>query len=242
MHSFYAFLFLLSLFTSALAQETTTADKQQMVDQITNEGLMGAMQTYDNRYEGVKGSPFLSEDWQTGSFELTDGTVYQNLPLRYDLLGNELWFRNQVKMTSIVPQDRLRKFSLESTTADEPLLFTKAKYFESLTDELDSDKIVQIVYDGDFTVVAVRYKAVKQADYQGGYSKNQTYDEIVDIAPKYFIIREGQEAERLKPKKKSIQKAFPEHAEQLVRYLNEQKLDLTEPSNLAQLFGVLSDE
>ena len=50
------------------SQENTPAVQDQIVNQIGKDGYAGAVQTYDTRYEGVKGTPFLSEKWQPGSF------------------------------------------------------------------------------------------------------------------------------------------------------------------------------
>jgi len=226
-------------FASVLAQDQTTADKQQIIDQVGEETLMSSVQTYDNRYEGVKGNPFLSDDWQMGSFELTDGSTYEKMPLRYDLLADELHFQNQMKVASVVPQERLKKFTLSGPISNEDLHFSKARYFESLDGEVKPNKLVQLVYDNDFRMVAVRFKVIKKADYEGGYSRNRTYDEITEVAPKYFLLKPGESAERIKPRKKSLLKAFPQQSQQLEGLLDAGQYDLADPNEMARLLNQL---
>lgn len=200
---------------------------------------MWSVQTYDNRYEGVKGNPFLSKDWQLGSFELTDGSTHEKLLLRYDLLSDELHFQNRMKVASVIPPERLRKFTLDGENAEIPLHFTKAKYFEALEGEVKPDKIVQLLFDQEFQLVAVRYKVVKKADYQGGYSRNKTYDEITEVAPKYYLIKPGDSAQKIKPKEKAFTKAFPQQAEALETLLDSNQYDLTDPNEVVMLLKQL---
>ena len=230
----------LASWTVALGQDQTSADKQQILDQVSQESLMGTVQTYDNRYEGVKGNPFLNEDWQVGAFVLTDGSTHENLPLRYDILSDELHFQNKMKIASVVPPDRLKKFTLRGEGAEEDWHFTKAKYFESLEGVLEADKILQLLYDNGYQLVAVRYKAIKKADYQGGYSRNKPYDEITEISPKYYLLKPGEPAEKIKPKKKSLMKAFPEQAERLEKQLKVNKYNLADPNDVARLLKHLN--
>ncbi|MGD1891315.1 MAG: hypothetical protein ACFB15_12070 [Cyclobacteriaceae bacterium] len=226
--------------TGAFAQDKNTADKQQILDQVAEESIMGSVQTFDNRYEGVKGNPFLYEDWQKGSFDLTDGSTHENLLLRFDVLSDELHFQNRMKVASVVPQDRLKKFILKGEKSENDFHFMRAKYLESLDSEVKPNKIVQVLHENDFQMVAVRYKVVKKADYEGGYSRNKPYDEITEVAPKYYLLKPGQEAEKIKPKKKALLKALPDHADTLEALLESEQYDLANPNEVARLLNQLN--
>lgn len=50
--------------------------------------------SFDNRYEGVKGTPFLNEDWLEGKLVLADSVLVKNKMLfKFDVLNNEVWIK-----------------------------------------------------------------------------------------------------------------------------------------------------
>ena len=49
---------------------------------------------FDNRYEGVQGSPFLIEDWLEGTLTLHDSALVKDkIKYKFELLNNTIWIK-----------------------------------------------------------------------------------------------------------------------------------------------------
>src|SRR5690606_19912868 len=49
----------------------------------------------EKRYTDIKGSAYLSDDWLNGTVKLANGDAYRDVPLKFDLVTNELMFMNK---------------------------------------------------------------------------------------------------------------------------------------------------
>ena len=49
---------------------------------------------FDNRYEGVQGSPFMFEDWLEGTLTLNDSAVVRDkMKYKFELINNTIWLK-----------------------------------------------------------------------------------------------------------------------------------------------------
>ena len=218
------------------SQENTPAVQDQIVNQIGKDGYAGAVQTYDTRYEGVKGTPFLSEKWQPGSFTYNNGTSHDKVSLRYDMYRDELWVRTKRNREVIIFQNRLESFVLDSVAENASDRFIKVRYIPHLANYLEPESMVQILYEGKFMVVARRKKIMRIASYKGGYSLNRTYDEFVEIDPEYYSIYESRKVVRVKPSEKAFLRKFPTYSDAIKSYLNKYNPDFLNPDEVGVLF------
>ena len=226
----------------AHAQNADLPTKQQMVNQVGQDGYMGAVQTYDNRYQGVKGSPFLSADWRQGRLEYADGKVYPNVPMKYDVYQDELWVKNQIQEEIIIFHHTLKSFALTLPDEKQPLLFIKARYIEGLTTLVEPEQMVQVLYDGDYKVVAERHKTLRRASYKGGYSQERYFDEFTETNPQYYLIEADKSVQQIKPKARAVLKAFAPHDDILRAFIKKHSLDIANPNDMTRLVGYYDQE
>ena len=69
--------------------------------------------SFDNRYEGVKGSPFVYDDWLEGKLTLADSVVVKNkIFFKFDVLKNEIWVKLREDQEHIIYNKDILKLDL----------------------------------------------------------------------------------------------------------------------------------
>jgi hypothetical protein len=89
------------LFATPFFAQSSAVDNAAMNSTLKEEQLHRVMDKsarnvtqFDGRYDGVKGTPFLFEDWTLGSLQLKDSTFGKNpLSFKFDLINNEVWVK-----------------------------------------------------------------------------------------------------------------------------------------------------
>lgn len=121
-----SFLFLcLIICNVSVAQWTISADP------------VGGTPIKGQSYQGIKGSPYLFTDWTKGRVILSDGTSYANIDLLYDMLAEQLVFKDKAGNT-LAFNKPVSGFSLIAPTTGDTLNFTQLSgvvgYLEVLVD------------------------------------------------------------------------------------------------------------
>ncbi|ALJ00598.1 hypothetical protein DC20_18490 [Rufibacter tibetensis] len=198
------------------------------------------VQMFDNRYQGVKGSPYYLDQWVPGSLVMKVGNTgksesFTGLQLKYDVFSNLL--------LAVVPQTKdtiqfgispIISFNLDLSGGG-PISFTRIKEAQSLDANL-RDAFFGVLYTdatGNTSLVKRIVKKKIDANFKGPYSSGQAYDEIVDETL-YYVVANGK-MQRVKMNRKSVMEAFPEHAEKLKSYISSQKLAMNSEGDLIKV-------
>ncbi|WP_210464928.1 hypothetical protein [Rufibacter roseolus] len=236
-------VFTLGLTYSALGFSQTNAPQgmaaQMNLNTLAAGGNAANVRIFDNRYEGVKGSPYFMEAWLPGEIEIKAGNtgkteLFKDLKLKYDVFSNLL--------VAVIPQtkDTLQistlpviSFRMEAPAGDK-LEFRRIKEARELDPAL-ADAFFAVLYDsqnGKATVVKRIAKKKIEANFKGPYSAGQTYDEIVDETS-YYVVANGK-MKKVKLNKKSLLEAFPEKADQIKSFISSQKLAMSSEADLVK--------
>ncbi|PHN05736.1 hypothetical protein [Flavilitoribacter nigricans] len=221
---------------------TNTSYTEQDLQDLSNLNPgSGAVRSIDTRYEGVKGSPFLNEDWQKGTFELAGKTGYgEEVLVKLDLADQILYFRLNNGFTGTLPTNKVRSLQL-MTDSGSPRLFRV--FPEGRIEGSNSPKLrfYEVLLDDQFVLLRLPAKEFRQADYQGAYSSNKRYDEFIDQSS-LWLQENGQAFQKVKLKKKAIEKALPDHSQEIQRIIKAEKLGLSDEADLVRLLRALSDQ
>ena len=161
---------------------------------------------FDNRYEGVKGSPYLYEKWRPGEIQV-DGapTISENIFLNIDGTKNLA----TVQLPNGVLGLQNEKIKGLVINIENGSVRYETHLRSKIEGKGDGKVLLEVLYDG------VNYGYYKEprivfnkANYQGAYSPDVRYDEYV-ASPVYFI-RVKDKYEKVKLKKNAIQKIIPE--------------------------------
>lgn len=239
----FIFLILFSL-TIIKAQEPPSNPTPPLYteEDLRQLGTIGPMspgaRTIDTRYEGVKGSPFLFEDWTSAALQLKDKEDFGNeVSINIDGEKNHLYFQLPGGYDGMIPAERLQAIkvkiapekyqiyevwsSKEVEGEKEPIL----KYYESL-------------YDDKFKLLKLDYRYFVKADYKGPYSSDRRYDEYIADSS-LWLKEEGGSFHKIKLKRKSIEQALPSYASDIQKVMKQHKIILQSENDLIALLKLL---
>lgn len=221
-------IFIISLITySAGAQNIGAQDNVNRVS-----AGMGIVQTFDKRYEGVKGSPVIFEAFLPGTVVIGEETIASVL-LNFDAYNNEILYKTCVdclykildnaRVSSFIVNDKLlqRKFVVRPNDK---------KLFE----------VREVMYEGKLQYYRLHKVILEKADYQGAYSANQKYDEFKH--DQLYFYSSDTNSIPLKMKKKNLKEAFPKKSKSLDEFIKQNKIDFNNDLQLVQLFEFIDSD
>lgn len=215
------------------AQVADGLDQQINLNEIGREGNTGVVRTFDHRYEGVKGSPFFVDQWITGTVYLENGKIYKNVPLKYDVYQNELLAKTRGQAIYIT-RDIINNFVLKPDSLSYQIKFTKVTP-ENKVKRIDPEQFLQVLYEGDLTLLELKNKVFIKANYQGAYSANQPFDEFKDTSKFYYLDQDGN-LNKLKTSIGGVAKIFGDKKKQVKDFIFEQELNPKNKTDLIKIF------
>ncbi|QHT68673.1 hypothetical protein GXP67_19495 [Rhodocytophaga rosea] len=223
------------LYPATSASQTPAGiDAQDNINRLAGNDLNTIVRKFDNRYQGVIGSPFLFDQWNAGTVTLTNGKVLTNIPLKIDLYGNEIIAKRQSGDSIIIFSNSIQKVSLTENRTGREFMFEK---ISSINGEppVVREGYLDVLYKGKYLLLAERRKNLIKANYSGGYNAGKPYDEFVTETD-YYVKKPDQKPEKLRLTKKAILEVFPDHQQELKTFISQNQMDFKNEIQVAQVF------
>jgi len=223
---------LFGLFVIAFAQDAPpTTQIQRSIKDLLNLRQIDNVLTFDTRYEGVKGTPTIFQDWKPGIIVLNDSSVFRNIQINYDAYNEQLIFLSPSGEAMLASDRMVSRFYIEGDRSGHFWVFKKKPVKGP-----DDRRYVRMIYEGTaFEVYQVFEKRFREADYEAAYSPDRRYDEFVDNT--YIMVRpKGEEPEKLRTRTRSFLKLFPDHQKEMGEFLEKHSPDLENPDDLTRIF------
>jgi hypothetical protein len=160
---------------------------------------------FDNRYEGVKGSPFIHTDWLEGRLILADSTLVKNRMLyKFDAMKNEIWVQSLTGQEHILYNRDV--ISLDLIQKDgKKIKFRKFKMPQSQ----DRHHFTIGLFEGKNWFLAKEIKKIFRAsnlEDKGIVTVGNAYDWFEDQVT-FYLRKEDFEAKKVSLKKNDIVEA-----------------------------------
>jgi hypothetical protein len=188
---------------------------------------------FDNRYEGIKGSPRLLDTLLPSFLKLNGQDYYIQLQADIDLVKNTLiYLHPTTKKLLVVPVDVISELIIRRN--GEELLFrtTNGKLFVK---EMKPHRFYQVLNDGLYQFIKIPVKIFVEADYKNAYSADRRYDEY-QTNNKYYLITSDYVFHQIQLNKKSLAKLYPEKKALIEQSENEEAF----PSKEDMIISILS--
>jgi len=219
---------LLFIVSVSLAQQPTGQDA--FVNSLNLGGQSNVARTWDDRYEGVKGTPYFKNVWQNAQITSMEGKVYNNVPLKYDVYSNLLVIKNSKGDSISTETANVKEFTWIGTG----LTFVREPLLDNTTDIKNFGRFYQLLFRGEKTTLLKNHrKEILKADYQGGYNANRRYDELIDETDYY--LKKGSQIEKIKLNEKNILKSTADKEKELRDFIKKQKLNLKNETDVVKL-------
>lgn len=189
----------------------------------------GNVKTFDNRYEGVKGTPYVFETWYPGEVFLNNKKKVAISQLNYNCFENEIAYKEPgSEVIRLVNRYTVDFFQIN--VSGQSLTFVPVKLGE------DAEPVfVRILYDAASKVYKVHQKEFLKANYEGGYSADRKFDEFVDKYDILFMKQGENTLYKAKNSKKYMISLFPEKENEISSFIKEEKLDLKQDESIVKL-------
>lgn len=234
------FLTALTFLTSLNSQISTTTQNSGGMENYISMGDIQMVSTFDNRYEGVKGSPLVFEDWTEGYVLFKDKPEEEDpktFKMNIDMFQNLLYVTLYNGAVGTLPTKFVSSVHFK-TEAGQERVFKPLIRKDVEGSNFPGLGYYEIIYQGDILLIKHHRKIFKEADYKGAYSADIRYDEYKD-EKRYFISLDGQAFEKIKLNTKHLEKAMPQY--EVKPLSKKEKLNLSREEDVKKLLTILEE-
>ena len=213
---------LLLLSQVCVAQTNMISSGSDMINFMNSD--LDYIKNQDDRYSKIEGTPYLNDDFQTGSISCKK-VKYTGLELRFNPYEGYFEFKTEQGTKFLNP-----KVTQVDTVwlADETYL-----YVQYMLGKSRKQTFMKAVYLGPSLVLLHNEVVLVQPEEATGYdpAKPARFEKLAEAI---YIGEEGKPAMEFKGKK-SLEEIFPEHHAQLSGYAKSEKLKLYKIEDVVRL-------
>lgn len=176
------------------------------------------------KYSGIKGSPFLYENWISGSVTVAKGT-YKKLELKFDAYSNKIYFNKNDELYEF--EDDVISFVLMPKVSDS----STYQYFKSgfSGDGLRSSQFVEVLIEGKISLYKSAIKLVTDVN-----EINRGVIKTFGDATRYFIMNDNK-LKAIKMTKNDVLELVSDKQEKIQAYIDQNKLSTKKSDDLLQI-------
>lgn len=182
-------------------------------------------------YNGVKGSQYLNENWSVGKVQLTDGTMYEGLMLKYDQLNDVVIFKNENNTPQTFTQP-VREFTLHQVIDGNLTLEKKFRNGYLDIDEATGNSYYEVLSDGKTQLLKRTSKAIVEERGPNERVPSRWFK----AQERYYLLTDGK-LQKVKKDKKSFLTALNANSSKLDQYLKSKKVNFKSEEDLAALIS-----
>ncbi len=231
----------LALAVITAAQPTSSVEAEQNLRMLGNlTPLSPGAQGFDNRYEGVKGTPYWFEEWRLGRIKFVKQDTFSTLiPLTIDAARQMVLVKLQNGSIGEMSATYVKGVVVSHTGQQPGQEF--AVYPEGEVEGIKSVRLrfYEVLHPGDFSLLKSVHKHFRKANFQGAYASGERYDEFL-TEEKYWLCLPNKPYVKVSLKRKEIEKALADYQSQIAEIVKTQKLNLNNEEDIVQLLRALS--
>jgi len=179
----------------------------------------------DINYTDVKGNPYLFENWTEGTVRLTNGKSYTSVQLKYNLLRDELFFKDiktDQLLAFVIP---VVEFKINDNEKNSILYRNGYKAIDNNTEK----SYYQVLFDGGTQLLKRTSKKVNEEKPFSSASTIKSFEVL-----NFYYISNNNALIKIRKDKKSILTALANQGSALEKYLQEKSLNLKNEEDLIQ--------
>jgi hypothetical protein len=172
----------------------------------------------------VEGSPYVQDDWATGTVLLQNGTSFSNISMRLNILDKQLHFLKDGK-EYIVNKD-FQKVSFVNAKTGEKQVFISG------FSDTQEPALFEVLSAGKTTFLKLTNKEIKEDKPYG----SATYEHRIVNKNAYFI-NDGKQLAKIKLERKIIEDLLSDKSVAVKEFINQNKLNLRNEKDALRLFN-----
>lgn len=197
---------------------------------------------FDNRYEGIQGSPFLFTEWLEGTLVLNDSAVVRDkMKYKFEIVNNTVWLKLGTGEERILYSRELLSLELKGIDGTKYLI-KKVK----LPDAKDKNHFSIVLFENDNIALVKDVKKIfRKANLEdkGIVTVGKAYDWFEDEV-KYYLKKGNSIFEEINLKKSKLMSLAPKSHEKLIEQFCKEnnisgKINDAEAAKLMKYIGSL---
>lgn len=162
---------------------------------------------FDNRYEGVKGSPRMYDTLLPAMLKVRNQNYYIQVEADLDLVKNTVIFIHpKTRQMMAVPSDIIDEITFNKISGQELFRTSAGVSFDK---ELKGIVFFQVLKDQPVPFIKMPVKIFTEADYKNLYSPDRRYDEY-ETSYRYYIFGPDTKFYQIQLNPRSIAKIYPD--------------------------------
>jgi len=187
----------------------------------------------DALYEGLRGTPYLINEWLAGNVYFADNSVIEDVPLKLDVYTDRLMYQNPTSLDSfVIDKSIVKMFILNNEVEGNEYKFEKVNIEKKDGEE---GMFLHLLYDGNIRLYKQYSKHFIPADYKGAYSAGRKYDELKDDE-QLMIYKEG-ELHKISTGKRSLLKVLSGKKDEMKNYIKAENLSMSGIKDIISVLG-----
>lgn len=183
---------------------------------------LGAVQSLPMPPPDVIGNDLLKPYFNVSTFILNDSTLLSGLPARYYVLRNEFDVKAPIGIRTL-RGDRIRSFIWVDSASKKTEVFVNMKEYYS-ENGTPGTGFMQILSEGKIGLLKQTEIIFKKANYHVAMNVGNPDHQFIRKTHLYYLT---DKTFRPVPKKKKVLSIFPDHHEELQRFIKVNELDLS---------------
>jgi len=156
------------------------------------------------------------------------------LQINYDCTKREILFAWEGKNYS-TGRDDIEYFTISPEQTDSILLFQRI-----FLPQAKEREYLEILYDSHSYLYKRHLKDYREAQVKSPYHIARDYDEYIDES-EFFVKLAENDIQLLKPQKKAVLKIFPDHIDDLEKFIKEENINFKDETDLVRLIKFYDD-
>jgi hypothetical protein len=214
-----------------IAQQGPSTDVTQAVKTMYIFNLNGRPWE-EVKYGNIEGVPYLTEAWINGSVKLNKNRYFRDIPLRFDVYNNKLYFKkDSAEFSFLLP---VNEFSIAYRENGDSSLFRNGyPAIDNNTDEI----FYEVLVDGKFQLLNFYSKSI-----QTFTSYNEPPQKRFVSKSQLYVLRPDAIIVKLKYGRDEILSAIPAYADAIKSIVEKNKLKLKNDEQVRELFKHLNQQ
>jgi hypothetical protein len=177
-------------------------------------------------YTDIKGHPYLFENWTEGTVKQNNGKSYTSVQLKYNLLRDELFFkdiRTEQLLAFVIP---VVEFKLNDKEKGSILFKSGYKAIDNNSEK----SYYQVLFDGGTQLLKRTSKKINEEKPFNSASTIKSFEVLT-----FYYISNNNTLIKIRKDKKSVLAALANQSAALENYIQEKSLNLKNEEDLIQL-------
>ena len=224
MKSKFLLFLALAIITRSYSQ-VRTGGSSMFIEDIAGKPMLNLLT------KNMEGTPFLIEEWNSGTVTLKDGRIAEASYLRFDAYNNKLYFKRNEEQLEFV--DPVAEFTLNvpGRPGKQKLVF-RADF--PPIERYSTNTFYEVLSDGKFQLLRYVYKTLEEYKYYNESPRQKFVDR------EGFFVYTDNEIYRVKKDKDDIVNILPRYHKEIYQIADNKKLKLKNTDALVHLFDELN--